>query len=238
MANQLEHLKTIYRDYRDNKLHDELLSDWGSVVFYRPLAIVLAWILAGRGISPNAVTGAGALSVPCFIVCALVFPPATAMALVIAAALLYLVLDCTDGTLARATGQVSVAGHYWDLITDIVYRGFVYVTVGYLADQIAPWSLPVGQATTLAMSAWLATVARLARYNLTRLTGSSESKSQRSSFNWYSFFSGLDTLFPLLTALACWTGHLHILIAWIFMYSAADVCVAFHKAKTKFENKT
>lgn len=240
---QSSSLKKIFADYRANRFSDEILSDWGSALIYRPIGLTLAWLLVPSRISPTAVTGIGVMLLPIMIIAAAFCQPATALAIVLVLAVIYQTLDCTDGPLARATGQVSVSGHYWDLVADLAYRGSVYATVGYLADQIHPWSLPVNHMSCLTIAAWAALLARLARKNLARLapqrSGESADPKRATTFTAYSFLSGTDTLFPLLVALTSGFGVLSIYIGWIFFYSFADVVIALleaHRQLKIFQN--
>jgi phosphatidylglycerophosphate synthase len=233
-------LKKIFADYRANLYDEEILGDWGSALIYRPIGLTLAWLLSATGITPNAVTAIAALLLPLMIVAATLCLPATALAIVLVLAIIYLILDCTDGSLARATGHVSVSGHYWDLVADLAYRGCIYVTVGYLADQIYPWPFPVNQMSCLALAAWLALLARLARKNLDRLaprrTAEKTDQKATSSFTVYSFLSGLDTLFPPLVAVTCAVGMLSFYVAWIVFYSFADVIIALLEAHRRLRS--
>ena len=235
---QAHSLKGIFADYRSNRFADEILSDWGSALFYRPVGLTLAWLLVPSGITPNALTAIGAALLPLMLAAAAFCPPATALDLVVSLAIIYLVMDCTDGPLARATGKVSVGGHYWDLMADLAYRGCIYMTVGYLADQIYSWSLPVSHLGLLALAAWLALLARLARKNLARLApprdGENASPKRAASFNLYSFLSGMDTLFPPLVTVAYLSGWLSVYVGWIVFYSFADVVVALLEASRRF----
>jgi phosphatidylglycerophosphate synthase len=237
---QLWSLKEMFTDYRANRFDDEIRTDWGSALFYRPIGLVLAWLLAPSGISPNAVTAIGVLLLPAMIAAAAICQPGTALAIVLCLAVIYLILDCTDGPLARATGQVSVSGHYWDLMADLTYRGSIYATIGYLADHIHPWTLPVNQMSCLTVAAWLALLARLARKNLTRLAPREHNEKtdigKVTSFTVYSFLSGMDTLFPPLVAFTSGFGVLSIYIGWIVFYSFADVAVALFEAHWRFKS--
>jgi len=229
----LKSLRSIYDDYRAHKFLEELSSDWGSVVFYRGPGMILAWLLTATSVTPNMVTTANAFILPCMIAASIFLVPATAFAVVTVLALIYLILDCTDGALARATGLSSNGGHYLDLVTDIAYRGVLYVTVGYIADQIGASSLPLDQATVLAVSAWLATFARLARKDADRLSGQ-PARTQVPRFTLFSFLSGLDTVFPIL-AFASWsTGYLSAFTLWIFVFSLGDAVTALIESRTKF----
>ena len=230
-------LNGMFADYRANQYGREILSDWASALIYRPIGIILAWLLTATRITPNAVTATGALLLPCMLAMAILFQPAAALASVLVLAFVFLVLDCTDGSLARATGHVSVSGHYWDLVTDLAYRGCIYVTVGYLADQISPWTLPVSQMSCMALAAWAAALARLARFHLDRLAPAENAgQGKAASFTAYSFLSGLDTFFPALVALAWAAGLLSFFIAWVVFYSFADVLVALHEARGRLKS--
>ena len=227
-------LRNIYQDYRQNKFADEVCSDWGSAFIYRPPGMVLAWLLTATPVTPNLVTATAAVLLPIMILAAATLSPLAAFCTVIALAIIYLTLDCTDGTLARATGLSSVQGHYWDLVADVTYRGVIFTTVGFLADHLSPWSGPLSQAAVLALSAWMAVVARLARYNLDKLTGEQKQAKAKPRFTLFSFLSGLDTVFPILAAVALAAGHLSLLAVWIFVYSAGDMLSSFLEARARF----
>lgn len=227
----MKSLRSIYDDYRAHRLPEELCSDWGSVVFYRAPGIILAWLLTATSVTPNMVTVVNALILPCMIAASIFLAPADAFLAVILLALLYLVLDCTDGTLARATGKSSKGGHYLDLVTDIAYRGVLYVTIGFIADNIADSRLPLDQATVFAVSAWLAAFARLARSNADRLLAA---QTQPHRFTGFSFLSGLDTVFPILAFGAWFAGYLSAFTVWIFVFSLGDAVVALIESRGKF----
>ena len=87
---------------------------------FRPLSNVLVPVLRRLGISPPAVVLANA-----------------ATGLVAAAVLLQLktLLDNTDGQLARATGQATLAGRYLDTIADLVVNAAVFAALGYVTGR-------------------------------------------------------------------------------------------------------
>ena len=236
----MQPLNKLFADYRANRYDEEILSDWGSARIYRPIGLTLAWLLTATRITPNAVTAMGALLLPLMVVAVILFQPAPALAIVLVLAIVYLILDCTDGSLARATGHVSVSGHYWDLVADLAYRGCIYVTVGYLADQIYPWSFSVNQMSCMALAAWLAALARLTRMNLDRLSPRkiAEKSDQKVivAFTFYSFLSGMDTLFPLFVAVTSAVGMLSFYIVWIVFYSFADVIITLLEARGRLRS--
>jgi phosphatidylglycerophosphate synthase len=169
MANQFRRLQKLFGAYFREKYPEEVLTDWGSAIVYRTPALVLTWVLSRTPVKPSAVTATAALLLPAIIAAAMLFEPDAALGAVLVMALVFQVLDCTDGALARATGTTSVSGHYWDLVTDLVYRGIAYVAVGYIADQMSQWPFALNQATVMASAAWGAALARLVRYNLDRI---------------------------------------------------------------------
>jgi phosphatidylglycerophosphate synthase len=93
-----------------SRLNDE---HWAGRLYMRRLSPRVTWVFARLGWSPNAVTTA-------FIVCGVAAGVVVALpglgAAVAAAALVqvYLLLDCSDGELARCRGITSAAGVYLD----------------------------------------------------------------------------------------------------------------------------
>ncbi len=234
MAKQLLRLQKLFGTYYGGKYPEEVLTDWGSAIVYRPPALVLTWLLSATRIRPSTVTATAALLLPAMIAAAILYEPDEALAAMLVMALLFNILDCTDGALARATGRVSVSGHYWDLVTDLAYRGVAYVTIGYVADQMFPWPLALNQATTMAVAAWGAALARLARYNLDRVAPAASTEQQRPDrFAFFSFLSGLDTLFPFIVAIAWAMDAIPICVAWIALYSLGDVAISIIDARKR-----
>jgi phosphatidylglycerophosphate synthase len=234
MANQFLRLQKLFGTYFREKFPEEVLTDWGSAVVYRTPALVITWVLSTTRIKPSAVTATAALLLPAMIVATMLYEPDAALGAVLIMALLFQVLDCTDGALARATGTTSVSGHYWDLVTDLAYRGIAYVAVGYIADQMSHWPLALNQATVMALAAWGAALARLARYNLDRIAPPAAPEKQTTDrFNSFSFLSGLDTLFPFIVAIAWIMDAIPFCVAWVALYSLGDVATAIIDARKR-----
>ncbi|GAA2451838.1 hypothetical protein GCM10010191_82630 [Actinomadura vinacea] len=82
-------------------------------------------LLAGRGVTPNAVTVA---SVALALLAAMWFSGGTRAGMVTGAVLLYaaFVLDCVDGQLARFTGRLTPLGGWLDAVSDRVKEYAVY----------------------------------------------------------------------------------------------------------------
>lgn len=222
-------LKTLAVDYIQNKMAQD---DWGSVV-YRPPAIFLAWALARMGVSPTAVTTAAFLVVPVIGVTAVnTASPEMGLIAVCCLGILYCVLDCADGPLARALDRSSVFGHYFDLTTDVLYRVVMYGSLGHLADRMSGQS----QSRLLVLglvSAWLSLFARVVWLYRDQLLPPRAAAPQPDIFSKRSFlgsiyaaFAGLDILLPFL-ALACWwSGALPPFLVWLLIFSAADAIYA------------
>ena len=64
-------------------------------------------------------------------------------------------LDHTDGELARLTGKISKAGHYFDLACDagVNIMLFVGMGIGLMHSQLGLWALPMGIGSGLAVAA-------------------------------------------------------------------------------------
>jgi phosphatidylglycerophosphate synthase len=100
-------------------------------VVFRPLSNALASPLARAGISPPVVVLANAAV---GIVASVALFTGN---LVVAAVLLQLktLLDNTDGSLARATGRVTLSGRYLDTIADLVVNVALFVALGHVTGQ-------------------------------------------------------------------------------------------------------
>ena len=122
---------------------------WAGVLYMRKLSIYVTWALARTPITPNQVTGlmivfgvaAGAV---------LALPGLWAA---LGAALLvqiYLLLDCSDGELARWTGRTSITGVYLDRVGHYFAEAALLVGLGFRAAETAPdWYTVAGFAAAL-----------------------------------------------------------------------------------------
>ena len=220
----------IVADYRERKLKDELATDWGSVVFYRLPAFALASAVAPLGVTPNQVTAAGGLLVPLIALSAWFLEPGTAMVVVTLLAFAFNVLDCADGSLARATGQSSLAGRYLDFATDILYRNTAYASFGLIADHAWPGAAFPWVAVGLCCGL-LATYARVNRLYADEIfepapEDENPKPKKRNAFDVaFSVLSGIDTLLPLLAFLAWQAGLLREVMVWFVLYTLGDAAV-------------
>src|SRR5262245_17029885 len=100
-------------------------------VVFRPLSNALASPLARAGVAPPVVVLANATA---GIVAAVALFTGN---LVVAAVFLQLkaLLDNTDGSLARATGRVTLVGRYLDTVADLVVNAALFVALGSVTGR-------------------------------------------------------------------------------------------------------
>ncbi|GAA0982404.1 CDP-alcohol phosphatidyltransferase family protein [Acrocarpospora macrocephala] len=122
---------------------------WAGLLYMRKLSIYVTWALAKTRISPNQVTGLMILSgLLAGVVLAL-----PGLAAAIGAALLiqlYLLLDCSDGELARWTGRTSITGVYLDRVGHYFAEAALLIGLGFRASETMPdWYTVLGFAAAL-----------------------------------------------------------------------------------------
>ncbi|MEV1173408.1 CDP-alcohol phosphatidyltransferase family protein [Nonomuraea sp. NPDC049784] len=122
---------------------------WAGVLYMRQLSIYVTWALTKTSVTPNQLTwvmtvagiaGGVVLALP-------------GLWAAVAAALLiqvYLLLDCSDGELARWTGQTSLVGVYLDRVGAYFAEAAVLVGLGWRASAVLPdWYTVLGFAGAL-----------------------------------------------------------------------------------------
>jgi phosphatidylglycerophosphate synthase len=122
---------------------------WAGLLYMRRLSIYVTYALARTPISPNQVTGL--MIVTGVLAGAVLALPGLLAAL--AAALLvqvYLLLDCSDGELARYTGRTSIAGVYLDRVGHYFAEAAILIGLGFRASEVWPdWYTVLGFAAAL-----------------------------------------------------------------------------------------
>ncbi|MEU8248224.1 CDP-alcohol phosphatidyltransferase family protein [Nonomuraea sp. NPDC048916] len=122
---------------------------WAGSLYMRKVSPYLTWLLAKTPISPNQATWLMILS---GLVAAVVVALPGLWAAVLAALLiqLYLLLDCSDGELARWTGRTSITGVYLDRVGHYLCEAALLVGLGFRASEVLPdWYTVLGLATAL-----------------------------------------------------------------------------------------
>ncbi|SEM81120.1 CDP-alcohol phosphatidyltransferase family protein [Nonomuraea pusilla] len=122
---------------------------WAGVLYMRRLSLYVTWMLSRTRVTPNQLTWVMTLAgVAAGVVLAL---PGLWAAL--AAALLvqvYLLLDCSDGELARWTGKTSLVGVYLDRVGAYFTEAAVLAGLGWRASAVLPdWYTVLGFAAAL-----------------------------------------------------------------------------------------
>ncbi|GHH68399.1 transferase [Streptosporangium violaceochromogenes] len=122
---------------------------WAGVLYMRKLSIYVTWFLAKTPITPNQTTWlmilAGVLAGAVLALPGL--GAAVGAALLIQ---LYLLLDCSDGELARWTGRTSITGVYLDRVGHYFAEAALLIGLGVRASQVSPdWYTVMGFAAAL-----------------------------------------------------------------------------------------
>jgi phosphatidylglycerophosphate synthase len=201
--------KAVLAAYRP-RFRNELRTEWAAALLYRPISLLVTPLLAACRVPPLAVTLMGAACVVALPLLAFLGWGSTAVGLV---GILFCVLDCMDGDLARATGQETAGGAYADFVVDLVHRAALYGAVGFLWDA---------SYAGLAAGLGCACIAFIARACRLYQPPHAEARPPGVVF---SFLSGLDHLLPVALIVLGALDALGALIAWLALYSFGDFLV-------------
>ncbi|MDP4506696.1 CDP-alcohol phosphatidyltransferase family protein [Nonomuraea turcica] len=122
---------------------------WAGVLYMRRLSIYVTWLMTKTPVTPNQLTWLMTFAgIAAGVVLAL-----PGLWAVVAAALLvqvYLLLDCSDGELARWTGKTSLVGVYLDRVGAYFTEAALLVGLGWRASAVMPdWYTVLGVAAAL-----------------------------------------------------------------------------------------
>lgn len=226
MSRRFPGVGDVIAAYRPKFVH-ELRTEWAIALVYRPFSFLLTPLFAALGLTPSAVTLLG-------FACACVLPFAAVSGgphgwlLVGALGVVFCVLDCIDGDLARVTGRASTHGAYLDFAVDIVYRVSMYASIGIVADRIRESATgAAGDQTGLVaglVCALLAVVARACRLYADASAAAKRGGSHPTENGVaMAFLSGLDHLLPIAVLALGAIGRLDWALLWLFAYSLADL---------------
>lgn len=213
-------LAEITDDACGARLREEMRSSWSIALLGRWPSVPVTWACARAGIGPMTVTLAGlalALSMP---VQALVLPLGLAVWVVAISGLVFQVLDCVDGTLARLTGVTTRRGGDADFLVDMAQWGLLYLSIGVLADRTFDahwqWSALAG------LAAWGRLMARVIRDRLK--TGDSASPAPLRPTDYpAAFVAGISGAIPFLALSGSWLG---VAVIALLIYSLLDIAEA------------
>jgi phosphatidylglycerophosphate synthase len=221
--------KAIVRDYRANLLPEEIAGMWGVVLFFRLPGFLVAKAAIFLGISATYLTSSGLVITASIAAAAIFLPSSSAVPAMAALAACFQIVDCADGTVARATGTASLSGRFLDFASDILCRAVCLAAFGLVADGDIPGASPSWLAVGL-IAGFCATYARLIRSYAKTLPAETMPGARGTSRLLvtapYAFLSGLDQLFPFLAFLAWAYGWLDILLVCAAIYHAADAVIA------------
>lgn len=217
---QKPRMRDMVADYRRDKLREDLRGNWVNAAIHRWPAFGVAWASARIGVSPTALTllsGLVALALP--IAAAFTSLPSAAI-LVCLLGYVFQVLDCADGTLARATGSSSESGARIDFLIDMAQWGLLYLAIGLLADR----TLGSGfQWTALAVcAAWMRLYARTVRDALP-VKAQEESRPLALHEVPEAAIAGISGALPFLALAGGW---LHWAVWALAAYSVLDIATA------------
>lgn len=117
---------------------------WAGRTYMRDLSPYFTWVFVRLGVTPNQVT---VLMVVCGVLAGVVLAFGGLWSAIVAALLiqLYLLLDCSDGEVARYTGKTSVAGVYLDRIGHYLSELALLIGLGMRAE--GHWTVAGGYLT-------------------------------------------------------------------------------------------
>lgn len=122
---------------------------WAGVLYMRRISIHVTWLLTKTSVTPNQLTWVMTVAgVAAGVVLAL---PGLWAALAAAVLIqIYLLLDCSDGELARWTGKTSLTGVYLDRVGAYFAEAALLVGLGWRASAVLPdWYTVLGLAAAL-----------------------------------------------------------------------------------------
>jgi phosphatidylglycerophosphate synthase len=127
------------------------------------------------------------------------------------------ILDCSDGDIARLSGSESAFGARADFLADMAQWGFLYTSIGILADR----QLETGWAFTCLglLAAWIRLFARLTSDSLPTDTHV-EKNSLGIKGSVIAFFAGLSGLIPFLALIYSYLGYA---VFVLLIYSLLDI---------------
>jgi len=210
----------VAADLRGPWFRVELRSSWATALLYRAPSVPVVWALVRLGVSPLAVSLIGlllALSMP---LQALNLPVGIAAVTVALSGMMFQVLDCADGILARVTDRTSKLGGDVDTLIDLTQWGLLYLSVGLLADATLDTGL--FWTASAAVAAWARLLARVIR---DRLDDGIEATPRPLRLAQYpsAFIAGISGLIPLLALTGPWMGTA---VCALVVYSLLDVAEA------------
>lgn len=207
--------RQVRQSYSPQLAANEWRGSWSIALLYRQPGFMTAWLALRLGLSATLVT-ASSLCITLAIPAVALFAPAGAAALsVFVLAVIFQVLDCADGTMARTSGQASEKGGKFDFLVDMLHWGALYWAVGVLADR--QFDTGWYWAALGLLAAWLRLFARVANDSAPQSPSDTQPKQPPLHV---IVIAGISGVIPFLTL----TGpFLHWAVLALLVYSILDV---------------
>lgn len=229
-SGHVQSLAEVFRDHHAAKFREEFATEWAAALLWRPPALVMAWALQATPVTPNMLTLAAFCCLPLMAIAAALLAPGAALAAAAVLAILFMILDCADGTLARITGRTSRLGQYADTAGDLCYRVVFYGSAGLALAQhpALGGSWLAGGGLPLALfSAWMMTFARLCRIYVELRFPAAHGDALDTGPSRLGLLanavSGFDGLMPLAAAAAWLLAMPQAFFVWILLFALLDL---------------
>ncbi|WP_299348170.1 CDP-alcohol phosphatidyltransferase family protein [uncultured Shimia sp.] len=221
MAIQLS-LREIVKDLKDQHVLEEWRGEWAIAFLFRVPSQLFVWVFLRLGWTPLMVTGLGFVLSLIMPALAVWLPLTLAVWSVVILGALFQILDCADGTLARATGRSSVFGADMDYLVGMFHYICIYASVGLIADRYLETGTFWALMGVVAVAGRL--LARLVREQIKKRIGEGPPGPFRMSDLPGAFVSGLSGLIPFGVLAGSYTSWV---IVALLVYSVMDIVDAF-----------
>ncbi len=229
-------MKDITKSYTPEKR--KKTSIWARV-FSRPLSFLFTYVLINLGFTANMVSIISIFEA--ILACVFLALGGSFLPWGIVLFLLWDVLDCTDGNIARVKGTSSLVGEYMDAISGYTAPAFIYLSVGvaayrttYLFPNYGYWFIVLGAVASISdiLSRIIYQKYVVTEYKLGVIQAKGNIDEERSSGLKHIadvIMKNLtySCLFMPLLVIAYFTSLFDVLVAFYAVYSAAVLAATF-----------
>lgn len=210
--------RDIIGDLNNPKVKQERRTDWAIALLYRAPSTVFTWAFLRMGLGPLAVSVLGLILSLVMPAMALWFPLWMAVWMICLSGVLFQILDCCDGTIARITGRTSILGADLDYFFGMTHYLCLYPSIGLLADRTFDTGLYWTVIATVAAAVRL--LARLIRDQVALRKAPGEPGPVKFSNLPIAFLAGLSGLIPFVALVGPLLG---VGVIALLVYSVLDV---------------
>ena len=210
--------RDIIGDLNNPKVKHERRTDWAIAYLYRVPSTVFTWMFLRTGLSPVQISALGLVVSLAMPIVALWFPLWMAVWVICLCGVLFQILDCCDGTVARITGRTSILGADLDYFFGMIHYLCLYPSIGLLADRTFDTGLYWTVIATVAVAIRL--LARLIRDQVALRKAPSEPGPAKLSNLPVAFLAGLSGLIPFVALTGALLG---VGVIALLIYAILDV---------------